>query len=217
MISPPRYPGTIAAPVQHELIIKKSRFLTYAFPLVAPEDADGLIAATRKRHWDANHNCLALVTGVSGEHARSSDDGEPSGTAGAPILDVLRRRDLTDVLVIVTRYFGGVKLGAGGLVRAYSSAASEALDRASLVRREVLTQATLAVGHADAGRIDHLLRDWAARHDARLGETDYAHATTFEIWVAPHLVETFTADIAAASGGELVPRYGAQRIVDVPA
>lgn len=217
MTSTPRYPSTIAAPIEHELIVKKSRFLAHAFPVPSPGDAEELIAATRKRYWDANHNCLALVTGLSGEHARSSDDGEPSGTAGAPMLDVLRRRDLTDVLVIVTRYFGGVKLGAGGLVRAYSSATSEALDRVRLVRREVLTQATLAVGHADAGRIDHLLREWASRHRASLGESSYAEQTTFEVWLAPHLVGTFTADIAAASGGALVPVYGAQRIVDVAA
>lgn len=145
------YPATIATAVEHEIVIRKSRFLTRIEPVASVEQAEAVIAGIRKRAWDANHNCTAMVTGLLGDQARSSDDGEPSGTAGIPMLEVLRRRDLTDVVAVVTRYFGGVKLGAGGLVRAYSSAVSEALDLASLVRRAVLRQVTLEVPHAEAG------------------------------------------------------------------
>ena len=141
-MTPPRtYPATIAAPVEHEFIIKKSRFIATVEPVTSVEDADAVIARLRKQWWDARHNCSAMVTGLLGDQARSSDDGEPSGTAGVPMLEVLRRRELTDVVAVVTRYFGGVKLGAGGLVRAYSTAVSEALDLASLVHRQSLTQA----------------------------------------------------------------------------
>src|SRR5690606_38737968 len=154
------YPATIAAAVDHELVIKKSRFIAHVAPAASPEAADAIIAEVRRRAWDARHNCSAQVTGVLGDRARSSDDGEPSGTAGMPMLEVLRRRGLTDVVAVVTRYFGGVKLGAGGLVRAYSSAVSEALDRAAIVDRMALARATVAVPHADAGRLDNLLRDW---------------------------------------------------------
>ena len=173
------YPATIAAPVEHEIVIKRSRFIAHVEPVASVDEADAVIARIRKQAWDAGHNCTAMVTGLRGDQARSSDDGEPSGTAGMPMLEVLRRRELTDLVAVVTRYWGGTKLGAGGLVRAYSSAVSEALDLAALVRRASLTRVTLEVPHADAGRYDNLLREWTARHGATLGDTIYeaaAHA-----------------------------------------
>ena len=198
-------------------MIKKSRFLTRVEPVFSPEQADDVIAAVKKRYWDARHNCSAQVTGVQGDRARSSDDGEPSGTAGMPMLEVLRRRELTDVVAVVTRYFGGIKLGAGGLVRAYSSAVSEALDLAALVDRRVLTQVRIPVPHADAGRFDNLLRDWIARNDAVHGETSYASAAVFEIWAAPGAVGALVADVASASAGAVTAEpTGVERIVDVP-
>ncbi|MGU3408479.1 IMPACT family protein [Microbacterium sp. M1A1_1b] len=211
-----RYPSTIAVAVEHEIVITKSRFITHVVPASDPAAADRVIADVRKQAWDARHHCSAMVTGVLGDQARSSDDGEPSGTAGVPMLEVLRRRDLTDVVAVVTRYFGGVKLGAGGLVRAYSTSVSEALDRASLVHREALTDVTVDVPHADAGRIDNVLRDWVARHRAVLGATSYGAAATFAVSVPHGDVDVLRADLAAASGGTLDPVVGAERIVDVP-
>lgn len=212
-----QYPATIAAPVEHELVIKKSRFLGLAHPVDSPEDAEAVIARVKKQAWDARHHCVAMVTGLLGDQARSSDDGEPSGTAGMPILEVVRRRELTDVVVVVTRYFGGVKLGAGGLVRAYSSAASETLDLASLVRRETLSRATLVVPHADAGRYDNLLRDWAANHGATLGDPAYGAQAELELWVPPTELGRLHADVASASNGSLAVAVGEERVVDVPA
>ncbi|GAA3656655.1 YigZ family protein [Microbacterium marinilacus] len=211
------YPSTIARPVEHELVIRKSRFLTHTAPVGSVADADEFIAGVRKRYWDARHNCTAMVTGLRGEQARSNDDGEPSGTAGVPMLEVLRQRRLTDLAVVVTRYFGGIKLGAGGLVRAYSSAVSECLDDAALVERQELTEVMLAVDHADAGRVDNLLRDWVGGGAGALGEPDYAARATLRAWVpAARLPEL--ADAAASwSGGALVPEAGAVRVVDVPA
>ena len=211
------YPATIASAVEHETVIRKSRFLTRIEPVSSVEQADTVIAAIRKRAWDANHNCTAMVTGLLGDQARSSDDGEPSGTAGIPMLEVLRRRELTDVVAVVTRYFGGVKLGAGGLVRAYSSAVSEALDLASLVRRAALRQVTLEVPHADAGRYDNLLRDWAVHHGATLGAPSYAAMATLELWAPEAEVPRLVDDLAAASAGAIAPVLGVERIVDVPA
>lgn len=210
-------PATIAAATHHELVIRKSRFLTTVTPVSSPEEADEVIAAVKKRHWDARHNCSAQVTGLLGDRARSSDDGEPSGTAGVPMLEVLRRRELTDVVAVVTRYFGGVKLGAGGLVRAYSSAVSEALDLAALVDRRVLQQVQIAVPHADAGRFDNLLRDWAVRSGAVLGETSYGAAAAFEVWAPDEAVAALQAEIAALSSGA-VPAVGTgvERVIDVP-
>ncbi|MEV7799738.1 YigZ family protein [Microbacterium foliorum] len=217
-MTPPRsYPATIAAPVEHELVIKKSRFIARVEPVASVEDADAVIARIRKQWWDARHNCIAMVTGLLGDQARSSDDGEPSGTAGVPMLEVLRRRELTDVVAVVTRYFGGVKLGAGGLVRAYSSAVSETLDLASLVHRQSLTQVTIDVAHADAGRYDNLLREWVLHHGATLGDPRYGALATFEVWVPAQELDRLTDDIAAASAGSVVPVIGVERVVDVSA
>ncbi|MGW9114494.1 IMPACT family protein [Microbacterium sp. NPDC055683] len=210
-----RYPSTIAAPVEHELVIRKSRFIAQLAPAGSVEEADAVIAAVRRRAWDARHNCTAMVTGVLGDQARSSDDGEPSGTAGVPMLEVLRRRELTDLVAVVTRYFGGVKLGAGGLVRAYSSAVSEALDRALLVRRMPLVQAVVDVPHGDAGRIDNLLRDWASHHGATLGDPVYGASAAFELWVPEDARARLVDDLAAASSGALAPVFGVEQVVDL--
>lgn len=175
-----RYPSTIAGPVEHEFVVSRSRFVTTAHPAQDPAAAEAVIADVRRWSWDARHHCSAMVTGILGDQARSSDDGEPSGTAGVPMLEVLRRRDLTDVVVVVSRWFGGVKLGAGGLVRAYSTSVSEALDRATVVRRAARTRVRVVVPHADAGRVDNALRAWVARHDATSGDTAYGEQAVFE-------------------------------------
>ncbi|WP_067195898.1 YigZ family protein [Microbacterium sp. XT11] len=211
------YPATIAAAVEHEIVIKKSRFIAHVEPVGSVEEADAVIAAVRKRFWDARHHCSAMVTGLGGDQARSNDDGEPSGTAGIPMLEVLRRRELTDVVAVVTRYFGGVKLGAGGLVRAYSTAVSEALDLAALVHRTALTRVSIDVAHADAGRYDNMLRDWAAHHGATLGEPRYGAMATLELWVPAGELDRLAADLAAASAGSVAAVLGEERIVDVPA
>lgn len=211
------HPATIAAAVDHELVIKKSRFIAHVAPVASTEEADAVIAAIKKSAWDARHNCSAQVTGSRGERARSSDDGEPSGTAGVPMLEVLRRRELTDVVAVVTRYFGGIKLGAGGLVRAYSSAVSEALDLARLVDRRVLAEVVVGVGHGDAGRFDNLLREWVRANGAVLGETAYGERAEFALWVPPVGVDALAAVVAETSGGAVeAVRTGVERLIDVP-
>ncbi|MBA8816370.1 putative YigZ family protein [Microbacterium halimionae] len=214
---PLSYPSTIEAGVEQEIVIRKSRFIARIEPVTSVERADGVIAAARKRNWDARHHCTAMVIGLTADQARSSDDGEPSGTAGIPMLEVLRRRELTDLVAVVTRYFGGVKLGAGGLVRAYSTAVSQALDAASLVHRVALTQVRIEVPHADAGRFENLLRSWAGVAGATLGAPSYTAHATLEVWAPASALAGLHDAIAAASAGEITPQLGAERIVDVPA
>lgn len=210
------YPATIAARVDVELEIKKSRFLAHLIPAASVAEADAAIAGIRKEFWDARHNCVAMITGLTGDQARSSDDGEPSGTAGVPMLEVLRRRGVTDLVAIVTRYFGGIKLGAGGLVRAYGQAVSDALDAAELVDRRALTQLSLDVPHADAGRFDNQLRAWADANDAVLGEPEYGATARLSAWVPADGLAALRADVAAWSAGSVTPETGAVRVVDVP-
>lgn len=200
---PERYPSTIAAAVEHELVVKKSRFVTTVAPVRSVAEADAVIAAVRKRYWDAGHHCLALAVGLHADQQRSSDGGEPSGTAGVPMLEVLRRRELTDVVAVVSRYFGGTKLGAGGLVRAYSGAVSETLDLASIVRRTAVTRVAVTVPHADAGRIQAVLRDWAQAQGAQVDDVTYAEQARITVLVPPRRLADLDAALAAASGGEL--------------
>lgn len=113
--------------------IKKSRFICHLKRVTSEEEARDFIAAIKKEHYRANHSCSAMIIGENSEVKRSSDDGEPSGTAGVPMLTVLEKQELTNVVAVVTRYFGGIKLGAGGLIRAYTSSVAQALNEIGLV------------------------------------------------------------------------------------
>ena len=125
---------TVKAPASVELVINKSRFIGQCFPILSEAEALSLLSQLRKQYWDATHNCYAYSVGQKGEIARFSDDGEPGGTAGMPMMDALRGAGVTNVLCVVTRYFGGILLGTGGLVRAYSRSCSEAIRAAGIVR-----------------------------------------------------------------------------------
>jgi uncharacterized YigZ family protein len=150
---------------RHELEIKRSRFITVLQRTGDEESARALVSGLRREFHDARHHCSAFVLGPDRGVQRSNDDGEPSGTAGAPMLEALLKRetaagvtDLSDVTAVVVRYFGGILLGAGGLVRAYSESVSSALEVAPFVRRQRLRICSVPVPHASAGRLENELR-----------------------------------------------------------
>lgn len=126
---------TIKKPAQHTLIIKKSKFLSNVLPVVSQSEAEEYINSFRKKYWDATHNVYAYSIGLNDEIQKFSDDGEPSGTAGKPVLEVIKSREVKNVLIIVTRYFGGILLGAGGLVRAYSESTAIGLKKADVIKK----------------------------------------------------------------------------------
>ncbi|SDS52889.1 uncharacterized protein, YigZ family [Paraoerskovia marina] len=208
--------ATVAAPVSTETEVKRSRFLAHLSPVTSVDEATSVIADRRRSFWDARHHCTALVVGPSGDVQRSSDDGEPAGTAGAPLLDVLRKQHLTDVVVVVTRYFGGTLLGAGGLIRAYSGAAALAVASAHRVERRYMTRVSVAVPHAEAGRLVALLHTWAAEHGAVMGTPYYAEQAVLLLDVADAELDLLDADLAAATGGATLASRGERRVVDVP-
>lgn len=138
-----------------EIEIKKSRFIGQAFPIESAKDAEDIIKSVEKKYWDARHNCYAYILGSSSEVQRFSDNGEPSGTAGKPILEVLQGAEITNTLIVVTRYFGGTLLGTGGLVRAYTQAAQAAIAASKTAVMTYGQKITFSIGYDMVDRIQH--------------------------------------------------------------
>lgn len=153
---------TLAAAGEGAYTEKRSRFLAFAFHVENEDEVRETVAAYRRKYYDARHVCYAYVLGTDGAHTRSNDDGEPSGSAGKPILGQLRSIDVTFALVIVVRYFGGVKLGTGGLAAAYKAAAAEALAAAAVEERLVKATFRVQVPYADADTAMRFIRESAA-------------------------------------------------------
>ncbi|MCD7762912.1 MAG: YigZ family protein [Lachnospiraceae bacterium] len=140
-----------------EIVEKKSRFIATVRSVKSEEEALDFIAATKKKYWDARHNCFAYVVGERHELQRCSDDGEPQGTAGRPMLEVLLGADVHNVVVVVTRYFGGVLLGTGGLVRAYSRSVQEGLKSSAVIERQEGVRLAIKTDYTGIGKIQYLL------------------------------------------------------------
>jgi uncharacterized YigZ family protein len=142
-----------------EIEINKSRFIGYVARAQTEEEAHAFIAKIKKQHWDATHNCSAYIAGSNDQYQKADDDGEPSGTAGRPILEVIKKTGLKDTVVVVTRYFGGIKLGAGGLIRAYGKAAGAGLKAAGLVDRIGHTCISIEIDYTLQGMLENQLRN----------------------------------------------------------
>lgn len=206
------YERTITRDGVTELEVRKSRFICTLTRVMSDMEARSAIETTRKRYWDANHNCTAWRIGTDGRSQRSSDDGEPSGTAGVPMLEVLNHRDLIDVVAVVTRYFGGVKLGAGGLIRAYGAAVSGALDEVGIVERRPLHILEVAIAHGDAGRVEHALRN--SRYP--LADVTYnAGDVGYTVHLEPEQLDSFRAFVAEITMGQAVAREAGIQFVEI--
>lgn len=201
---------TVARPASVEIEVRRSRFLCDVRRVEDEEAARAVVEAARKQHWDARHHCSAFVLGPDGSVARSSDDGEPSGTAGAPMLEVLRGREVSDVVAVVTRWFGGVLLGAGGLVRAYGDAVRAGLDEAGVRRRVLMSRFDLVASHADAARWEAELR---ARGVTVLG-ADYAERVVLHLAVPAVSAAGLAPLVASLTGGEATPVSAGEDWVD---
>lgn len=207
---------------RHEIEIKRSRFITVLRRAGSEDDARDLVSVLRREFHDARHHCSAFVLGPDRDIQRSNDDGEPSGTAGIPMLEALTRRetapgvtDLSDASAVVVRYFGGILLGAGGLVRAYSESVSAALDLAPLVRRSRLRICSAAVPHAAAGRLENDLR--AAGFV--MAETSYGALDTvlrLALPDEPLAVSAATERLLSLTAGSAELKPGGTEWIDVP-
>ncbi|WP_435271685.1 YigZ family protein [Streptomyces parvulus] len=201
---------TVARAGVHETEINRSRFLCALAPAATEEEAQAFVAGVRKEHADASHNCWAYVIGADAAVQKASDDGEPGGTAGVPMLQMLLRRDMRYVVAVVTRYYGGVKLGAGGLIRAYGGAVGEALDDLGTLTRRRYRLAAVTVDHQRAGRLQNDLR--AAGRAVR--DVRYAEAVTIEVGLPEADVEGFRSWLADATAGTAVLELGGETYAD---
>lgn len=202
---------TIAGSVETELEVQRSRFIARLERVGSEAEARSAIQAMRARHPRANHHCTAFVLGPGSEIQRSNDDGEPGGTAGAPMLNALTAAGMSDIVAIVTRYFGGQLLGAGGLTRAYGSATAQALAEAPRVRRELRQSIRVTSGYDLAP----LIEAEARRRGVAVGAADYAEHVRQEFWVAEDECTEFAAVIAEISQGSVTPEFGPARYQDM--
>lgn len=163
---------------ESEIIISNSRFLTYVERVETEEDAIAFIEQIKKKHYQATHNCSAYLIGEHDNIQKANDDGEPSGTAGVPMLEVLKKQGLKDVVVVVTRYFGGIKLGSGGLIRAYGKATTEGIKAAGVVARKQHRTIRVTADYTWLGKLENEIRN------AHYTLTDIVYADNVEIIVA---------------------------------
>jgi len=202
---------TIARPVRSELEISRSRFLARLVRVETEAEAREVIAAVRAEHPKAGHHCSAFVLDAGQRTQRSNDDGEPSGTAGAPMLDALVSAGLSDVVAVVTRYFGGVLLGAGGLTRAYRAAVAEAVLRAPRVRRGMRVHFEIRTAYDTAA----VLQSEARRRGWIVGEADYSDTVLTRLLLAEEQLEAAAALAAELSAGAAEVHRGEQGYVDL--
>lgn len=179
-------------------IERKSRFISYAMPVYTEEEAISFLSSIRKKHYDATHNCYAYILGENSEIQRSSDDGEPSGTAGIPILEVLKKENLTNTIIIVTRYFGGIMLGAGGLIRAYTEGAAKAVSEAGIAEVKAYAVYSIETNYSNLGKIQYE----APKKDYIIRDIEYTEAVTIKILTPTEIKDNFKQDINNWTLGE---------------
>lgn len=200
---------TVLRPSETEFTEKKSRFIGHCFPAAAEEEALARLNEMRRRYADATHNCWAY--NLEGGIMRFSDDGEPGGTAGMPIMDTLIKRDIKNAIIIVTRYFGGILLGSGGLVRAYSRSASDALSAAGCGVMSPCRVLEFAVDYPRYGGIEGFVKA-----NSIVDDIEFLENVRFRVTVPEERADEFIADIIEKTDGRAEPEAAGERFVAVP-
>ena len=200
---------TVLTSSETEFTEKKSRFIGRCFPVSSEEEAMEKLAGVRRQHYDATHNCWAYSLSDGG--MRFSDDGEPGGTAGMPIMDTLIRRDIKDALIVVTRYFGGILLGSGGLVRAYSKSASEALSLAGCGLMSPCRVLEFSVDYPRYGGIEGYVKA-----NSVVESIEFLENVRFRVTVAEAEAQGFIAAITERTDGRVVPAVTGEKFLAIP-
>ena len=193
----PKY-YTVKGPGENEIVIEKSRFIAHVARTETEEEAQEFIQNIKKAHWNATHNCSAYMIGEHDQIQKANDDGEPSGTAGVPILEVLKKKHLKDTVVVVTRYFGGIKLGAGGLIRAYSKATSEGINATGVVQRKLTRIISTKIDYTWLGKLENELRSSVYP----IKEIHYLDTVVIDTYVEEEQTESFTQWMIELTNGQ---------------
>ena len=202
---------TIANEFRTEYIIEKSHFIATIAPVSTEEEAQAFIQRISKEFWDATHNCTAYAIGPRQEQQRSSDNGEPSGTAGKPMLEVLKKTTITNVAVVVTRYYGGIKLGAGGLIRAYSHSVAKAVQEGPKLLIAPRQIVSLTIDYSYFGSVERQLQTLELPYQSTFTDT-----ISLEIYVEPNFVSDLETTITNLTGGNLLWELQDIRMVELP-
>ncbi|MEC0178723.1 YigZ family protein [Paenibacillus favisporus] len=189
---------TVRGAGSKEIVIKKSRFIGHVKPVDSEDDANAFIEEIKKLHWNATHNCSAYMIGERDEIQKQSDDGEPSGTAGKPILEVIRNQGLKNVAIVVTRYFGGIMLGAGGLIRAYTDGAVAAIEVGEAITRVLHREIFVEIDYTWLGKVENELRG----REVRMGETVFTDKVRLTCLPEDREAETFMSWMVDLTQGQ---------------
>lgn len=191
---------------EHEIEIQRSKFIAYTQRAQTEEEAQEFIQMIKKKNWNATHNCSAYMIGENDQIQKANDDGEPSGTAGVPILEVLKKKHLKDTVVVITRYFGGIKLGAGGLIRAYGKATSEGIAATGIVERKLMQIMHTTIDYTWLGKIENELRV----SEYQLKEIHYLEKVEIETYVEEAQTSTFQEWITELTNGLGSVKHGSK-------
>lgn len=202
---------TIKTDFINEEEIKKSRFICHLKRISTEEEARDFIAKIKKEHWKANHNCSAYTLGNRQEIQRSSDDGEPSGTAGVPMLEILKKKEIINVCAVVTRYFGGIKLGAGGLIRAYAGSVNHAIEEVGLV--QIVNQRELIL------KLDYSLYDSVQRFlltkNLQISDSEFLSEVTVRCFIDEEKINNFLELLTESFNGKIRVEKGENQQVEI--
>ena len=189
---------TIEGQAEARYEIQRSKFITHIAHVETEDAARNFVQQVKKQYFDARHNCSAWVLGEKGNQQKSNDDGEPGGTAGNPILEAIKKNELTNVVIVVTRYFGGIKLGAGGLVRAYGHSAVLGIEAADIVHMVPLQRVKLTVDYGQLASAEH----WVRQKNLRTGASEYTDRAALQMLCPPEQVEALLTELRDLTAGK---------------
>ena len=192
--------------------IQKSKFYTYTAHVEDEAAAREFVQRIKKKHFDARHNCSAWILGHDSSQQKSNDDGEPGGTAGNPILEAIKQHGLTNIVVVVTRYFGGIKLGAGGLIRAYNHSASLGIEATPQVEVKPFSRVAVDLDYTMLGTVEN----WVRSNNVRTEETEYTDRVRVKLLVEPNDVEAVQRELVDLTSGRCAIHLGKPEYMEVP-
>lgn len=201
---------TVKETASDEFVEKRSRFIGYCKPVKTQDEAVEYINAIRSKHWDATHNVYAYILS-DGQIMRYSDDGEPQGTAGVPVLEVMKKSGIVDAVVVVTRYFGGIMLGAGGLVRAYSHGASVAIAAAGVIKMQLCLECTVSCSYNRYGKVSSLIPETGGVIDA----SDFGQEVKILFHIPEEKLAKLNKELADATSGEIKVDFDGSRYYEI--